>query len=101
MHACNSQQVSTVKSQQPFYFSTSREPGFHEQSVVSYRYLYLKNFHNREEVLAARQHVLEYVDSMGKGKFADINNGILNERCGLGCIPFMEVRLSDKHVCVY
>jgi len=53
--------------------------------------LYIKNFHNREEVLQARGQVLKYIQSTGDDKIEDLTEGTLNARCGLGCVPFMEV----------
>ncbi|XP_067937515.1 1-deoxypentalenic acid 11-beta-hydroxylase-like [Watersipora subatra] len=60
-------------------------------------YLYLKNFHDRQEVLEARQKVLEYINATGQEKFDDIEEGLLNERCGLGCVPFMEGKPVITH----
>ena len=63
------------------------------------RYLYIKGLHDREVVLDARLAVLEYVDSTGKGKLHPdfpLEHGVLDKRCGRGCVPFMEVCLKTK-----
>ena len=60
------------------------------------RYLFLRGFHDREEVLQARLAVLKYVQESGDGKLDENHpwqEGVLDERCGRGCIPFMEVNL--------
>ena len=59
-----------------------------------FRYLYIKGLHDRDEILDARLAVLEYVQSTGEGKFAanvPLQQGILDQRCGRGCVPYMEV----------
>ena len=56
--------------------------------------MYIKGLHDRDEILDARLAVLEYVQSTGEGKFAanvPLQQGILDQRCGRGCVPFMEV----------
>ena len=58
------------------------------------RYLYVKQLHKREEVLAARLEVIRYIAESGDDKFdpsQPLQRGVLNPRCGLGCVPFMEV----------
>ena len=56
--------------------------------------MYIKGLHDRDEILDARLAVLEYVQSTGEGKFAanvPLQQGILDQRCGRGCVPYMEV----------
>ncbi|XP_076077257.1 1-deoxypentalenic acid 11-beta-hydroxylase-like [Mytilus galloprovincialis] len=54
-------------------------------------YLFIRGLHDRQEVLNARQTVLEYVKEQGNGKLVDPwPEGVLEARCGQGCIPFME-----------
>ena len=63
-------------------------------SSCFHRYLYIKGLHDREEVLAARLKVLDYILNTGQGKL-DLEKaweaGVLDVRCGRGCLPFMEV----------
>ncbi|XP_060082056.1 uncharacterized protein LOC132561347 [Ylistrum balloti] len=65
----------------------------HEQG-----YLFLRGFHDREEVLQAREAVIRYVASGGNGKIMEpATKGVLDSRCGIGCIPFMEGRNDITH----
>ncbi len=79
--------------------------GSHQYQVASLiilllsRYLFIRGLHDREEVLAARLAVLEYIQSTGPGKLQEgmpLQDGILDSRCGRGCIPFMEVQSFPK-----
>ena len=57
-------------------------------AVTVYRYLFIKALHGRHEVLQARTAVLEHIQNSGADKFdpqRDLNEGILHQRCGLGC----------------
>ncbi|OPL20255.1 hypothetical protein AM593_05860, partial [Mytilus galloprovincialis] len=59
-------------------------------------YLFIRGLHDRQEVLNARQTVLEYVKEQGNGKLVDPwPEGVLEARCGQGCIPFMEGDMSN------
>ena len=64
-----------------------------------HRYLYIKGLHDREEVLAARLAVLDYILNTGQGKL-DLEKaweaGVLDVRCGRGCLPFMEVSVTTN-----
>ena len=54
----------------------------------------MKGLHDREEVLNARLAVLNYILNTGQGKL-DLekawDEGVLDVRCGRGCLPHMEV----------
>ena len=57
-------------------------------------YLYIKDLHDRNDVFAAREAVLDFIAKSGSQKLDpdySVKDGILHQRCGLGCIPFMEV----------
>jgi len=61
-------------------------------------YLLIRGLHSREEVLAARKVVLEHVAASGPGKLVGpTESGVLDARCGRGCVPFMEGRNSLTH----
>ncbi|CAG5124468.1 unnamed protein product [Candidula unifasciata] len=62
-------------------------------------YLLIRGFHSREEVLAAKEAVLEYINSLGDklDKNHPIKEGVLREGCGLGCLPVMEGRNEISH----
>ena len=55
----------------------------------------MKGLHDRDEVLNARLAVLDYILNTGQGKL-DLEKawqeGVLDVRCGRGCLPYMEVR---------
>lgn len=56
-------------------------------------YLFIRGLHDRDEVLAARLAVLRYIQDSGEGKLKvghPWEDGLLNQRCGVGCVPFME-----------
>lgn len=62
--------------------------------TLCFRYLFIRGLHDRDEVLAARLTVLQYISNSGDGKFDEakpLAQGQLDVRCGHGCIPFMEV----------
>lgn len=61
-------------------------------------YLFIRGFHDRQEVLQARLSVLEYVNKEAEFKLvAPPTEGVLDERCGRGCIPFMEGKNEITH----
>ncbi|XP_041367940.1 uncharacterized protein LOC121382550 [Gigantopelta aegis] len=63
-------------------------------------YLYLKDFHDRKEVLNARKAVLEYIKSTGEEKIRlthPLGDGVLQKGCGVGCIPSMEGKNEISH----
>ncbi|XP_045196299.1 uncharacterized protein LOC123551431 isoform X1 [Mercenaria mercenaria] len=63
-------------------------------------YLYVKGLHDRNEVLEARRSVLQYILSEGDGKLDLKKNweeGVLDLRCGGGCLPYMEGRNDITH----
>ena len=65
--------------------------------VTILRYLYIRGLHNREEVLQGRLAVLEFIMSEGEGKIdlkEQWEKGVLDLRCGGGCLPYMEVRYA-------
>ena len=71
-------------------------PDFYMYSNDQFRYMYIKGLHDRDEIFDARLAVLEYIQSTGEGKFAanvPLQQGILDQRCGRGCVPYMEVTL--------
>ena len=55
----------------------------------------MRGLHDRDEVLNARLAVLDYILNTGQGKL-DLEKawqeGVLDVRCGRGCLPYMEVR---------
>lgn len=56
-------------------------------------YLRIKGLNKREDVHSARRAVLEHIASLGDDKFSPgvpLEAGILDSRCGRGCVPFME-----------
>lgn len=63
-------------------------------------YLYVKGLHNRQEVLDARLAVLQHIMSEGEGKLDLKKNweaGVLDLRCGGGCLPYMEGKNDITH----
>lgn len=61
-------------------------------------YLFIRGFHDRKEVLEAREAVIRHVVSGGDGKIIEpATQGVLDSRCGIGCIPFMEGRNDITH----
>merc|ERR1712168_1434358 len=61
-------------------------------------YLLIRGLHSREEVLEARKVVLEHMAASGPGKLVGpTESGVLDARCGRGCVPFMEGRYSLTH----
>lgn len=55
----------------------------------------MKGLHDRNQVLEARLAVLQHILSEGEGKLDLQKNweeGVLDLRCGGGCLPYMEVR---------
>ena len=67
-----------------------------QDAAMFIRYLFVRGLHDREGVLKARLTVLEYILQGGQGKL-DLTKhweeGVLDLRCGGGCLPYMEVRL--------
>lgn len=64
--------------------------------IISGRYLYIRGLHDRAEVLEGRLKVLQYIMSEGEDKLdlkKSWEEGVLDLRCGGGCLPFMEVRV--------
>ena len=56
-------------------------------------YLRIRNLIDRQTVVNARSAVLNYVNDTGEHKFDPrypLESGILDSRCGRGCLPFME-----------
>ncbi|XP_025098926.1 uncharacterized protein LOC112566785 isoform X1 [Pomacea canaliculata] len=56
-------------------------------------YLYIRGFHNREEVLQARLAVLNFIRESGENRLSSTapwQDGVLHPGCGVGCVPFME-----------
>ncbi|CAH1798252.1 unnamed protein product [Owenia fusiformis] len=63
-------------------------------------YIYIKGLHDRQEVLDARLAVLDYIRNLGEGKLKEgtaWEQGVLDERCGFGCVPYMEGRNDVTH----
>ncbi|CAL1531426.1 unnamed protein product [Lymnaea stagnalis] len=62
-------------------------------------YLLIRGLHDRSEVLAAREAVLEYIGSYGDtlDRSHPIGDGVLREGCGLGCLPVIEGRNDISH----
>ncbi|XP_052808816.1 uncharacterized protein LOC128237376 isoform X1 [Mya arenaria] len=63
-------------------------------------YLFIRGLHSREDVLAGRLHVLQHILSEGEGKL-DLQRrweeGVLDLRCGGGCLPYMEGKNDVTH----
>lgn len=79
LHTCRPTLVSTI---QPV-------------SVLSY--LFIQGLHDRDEVLQARLAVLRHISETGSDRLDPrhrVEEGVLHARCGLGCIPFMEVLIT-------
>ncbi len=58
----------------------------------------MRGLHDRGEILDARLAVLEYIKSTGDGKLKQDTpwqDGILDHRCGRGCVPYMEVIIQS------
>lgn len=69
--------------------------------LVSYRYLFVRGLHDREEVLHARLSVLDYMRQCGEDILDTRHqwqDGVLNPRCQAGCVPFMEVLSTAQAV---
>lgn len=72
-------------------------PALHRE-LETKGYLFVRGLHDRQEVLEARQTVLQYVNDLGKGKILEPwPDGVLDVRCGKGCVPFMEGDRSITH----
>ena len=60
---------------------------------------FLRGLLNRNNVLDAKKYLLEMFSDLGgildPGKKSQ--DGILAERCGIGCVPFMEGKSSWTH----
>ena len=54
---------------------------------------------NRDNVLGARKYLLEKFSDLGGILAQDKESvdGVLAERCGIGCVPFMEGKSSWTH----
>lgn len=58
----------------------------------------MKGLHDRDEVLQARLAVLQHILAEGDNKLDLKQNwekGVLDLRCGGGCLPYMEVRADN------
>ncbi|XP_064628941.1 1-deoxypentalenic acid 11-beta-hydroxylase-like [Lineus longissimus] len=56
-------------------------------------YLFIRGLHDRDEVLRARLAVIKHIKDTGAGRLEDgtpWEDGVLAQRCGKGCIPFLE-----------
>ncbi|XP_071114399.1 1-deoxypentalenic acid 11-beta-hydroxylase-like [Haliotis cracherodii] len=63
-------------------------------------YLFIRGLHDREEVLAARLAVLQYLKDQGEGILhpsEPVEKGVLQQGCGVGCVPTMEGVPSITH----
>ncbi|KAK3757011.1 hypothetical protein RRG08_063203 [Elysia crispata] len=62
-------------------------------------YLFIRGFHDREEVLAARSAILTYIEKCGEklSKEHSLEEGVLREGCGVGCVHFMEGHNEISH----
>ncbi|KAL4232958.1 hypothetical protein ACF0H5_007646 [Mactra antiquata] len=63
-------------------------------------YIYIKGLHDRQQVLEARLTVLQHILNEGENKLDLTKNweqGVLNLRCGGGCLPYMEGRNDITH----
>jgi len=75
-----------------------RTPPDHLRRVLKNRgFIYLRNFHDRKTVLNCRQYILNHFHNIGGILNGDPKNGILNPRCGLGCLPFLEGKNDITH----
>ncbi|GFO33479.1 hiv tat-specific factor 1 [Plakobranchus ocellatus] len=62
-------------------------------------YLFIRGFHNRQEVLEARSAVLAFMEEYGDAlsQAHPVEEGVLREGCGVGCVPFMEGHNTISH----
>ena len=64
-------------------------------SFSYHSYLFIRGLHDREDVLSARLAVLKHIDKVKSGALDisshKLHEGVLESRCGAGCVPFMEV----------
>merc|ERR1711971_866656 len=75
------------------------------QEIEECGYLFIPNFHPKDKMQVARKAILEHIDSSntdknGENKFNQnfpLDSGVLDSRCGKGCIPFMEGRNCITH----
>ncbi|XP_078698534.1 1-deoxypentalenic acid 11-beta-hydroxylase-like isoform X1 [Branchiostoma floridae x Branchiostoma belcheri] len=76
------------------------DPGALRRELADRGYLFIRGLHDRQEVLDARLEVLKYVKESGEGKLDASfpwQQGVLDSRCGRGCVPFMEGKNSITH----
>ncbi|KAI8488169.1 hypothetical protein Bbelb_340180 [Branchiostoma belcheri] len=76
------------------------DPGTLRRELADRGYLFIRGLHDRQEVLDARLEVLKYVKESGEGKLDASfpwQQGVLDSRCGRGCVPFMEGKNSITH----
>ncbi|XP_078619638.1 uncharacterized protein LOC144886771 [Branchiostoma floridae x Branchiostoma japonicum] len=70
------------------------------QEMADKGYLFIRGLHDRQEVLDARLEVVKYVKESGEEKLDSSfpwQQGVLDSRCGRGCVPFMEGKNSITH----
>lgn len=67
-------------------------------------YLFLKGFLNPNDVLLARDRILEHILEIQSNEkrqilepSAPVSQGVLDHRCGRGCVPFMEGKNNITH----
>lgn len=93
-----SQELDTLADHTSLY--TNKEWNRLRQELEKLGYVRIRGLHHREVVLKARTAVLEYIAQAGDGKLDGdhpLESGVLDSRCGRGCIPFMEGRNSITH----
>jgi len=86
-----SDSLSQLEDHTEFYHAENWE--MLRQSMKKNGYLRIRNLHSRDEVLQARLAVLGHINESGADKLDTqhpMEDGILDSRCGRGCIPFME-----------
>eukprot|EP00117_Sycon_ciliatum_P049377 scpid68644/ scgid4501/ len=71
------------------------------QELAEKGYLFIRGLHDRQAVLNARLAVLEHIDKVNGDALDltehELREGVLDSRCGAGCVPFMEGRNSITH----
>eukprot|EP00730_Choanoeca_flexa_P011227 TRINITY_DN24089_c0_g1_i1.p1 TRINITY_DN24089_c0_g1~~TRINITY_DN24089_c0_g1_i1.p1 ORF type:complete len:342 (+),score=71.35 TRINITY_DN24089_c0_g1_i1:237-1262(+) len=70
------------------------------ETLQEHGYLYIKGFHPRQAVLDARDRVLEHFQAQTAVLDTvrhPLGDGVLNEGCGVGCVPFLEGKNEVTH----
>ncbi|XP_065830748.1 uncharacterized protein [Oscarella lobularis] len=76
------------------------DPDALRKEIEEKGYLFIRGLHDRQDVLEARRAVLDYIRSCGDEKLDPAykwEEGVLDSRCGRGCVPFMEGKNRITH----